>query len=80
MTYFFARTNAFGSETSTGFANTMKVVAFGSKQARDAWVAANEDRNMAVEKLTKAAALKLCDRNGGAVMAENVDGDFVRVA
>ena len=38
MRKFYAARNDFGSETSTGYANTWKVFAFSSKRARDAWI------------------------------------------
>jgi uncharacterized protein YdbL (DUF1318 family) len=79
MTYFFARTNLYGSETDTGFANTFKAIAFLSKAERDAYVLENETRNLGVTKITKREATKLADRHGPDLYVETVDGRYVRI-
>lgn len=40
---FYAATNSYASETSTGFANTWGVLAFSTRAARDAYVASATD-------------------------------------
>lgn len=78
-TFFYARTNPYGSETSMGFANTMAALVFASKAERDTHVADNAHRNLAVVPLTKRDALKLAERNGSDRYLSTVDGHLVNV-
>jgi hypothetical protein len=76
---FFARTNAYGSDTSAGFDNTFSAVVFESRAARDAYIAENSATNLAVKPLTKAQALKLAVTIGDASYLPTVDGRYAAV-
>lgn len=76
---FYARTNPYGSATSTGFINTMSALVFTSKAERDEFVAEHEHTNMAVAPISKRAALSLAEANGPDKYLSTVDGRLVLV-
>jgi len=55
---YYASINAYGSETSSGFANTWSVKAFSTKAERDEYVRAHALR-LDVNKITRAEAVRL---------------------
>jgi len=63
MKRYYAADNYYGNETSTGFYNTWRVIAFSSKAARDAWV---EDHysDMSVRAIKRDEALHYVKRGG----------------
>ena len=77
--HYFARTNAYGSDTSVGFANTFSALVFRSKTARDEYVAKNADANLAVKSITAKDARKLANRNGPDLFVLTIGGDWVRI-
>ena len=62
MTKYYAATNTYASETSIGFGNTWIVLAFETRAARDAYVAAATDR--ATRAITRREIPEYARRDG----------------